>query len=125
MSENPANETPAVLIVDDDAGTCETLSDVLRRHGYAVTSAASGRAALEAVSASPPRTAIVDIKLPDISGLELLRALRAIESCTEVVFITGHASLASAIQAINSGAFAYLTKPFEMEHLLATLAKAV
>src|SRR3970040_964348 len=75
---------------------------------------------------APPFDAvIVDIKLPDISGLDLLKALKGASPETEVVFITGFASLATAIQAINGAAYAYITKPFEMDHLLATLDKAL
>jgi PAS domain S-box-containing protein len=118
-------KSPAVLIVDDDPGTRETLSDVLKLHGYAVESAPSGRAALERLSVHPARAVIVDIELPDVSGLELLGSVKASPPSPEVILITGHASLASAIEAINGAAFAYLTKPFEVDHLLLTLARAL
>jgi two-component system, cell cycle sensor histidine kinase and response regulator CckA len=113
-----------ILIVDDDPGTCETLGDVLRIKGHAVLAAGSGRAGLALVGANPIDVAIVDIKLPDVPGLELLDAIKRASSRTEVIFVTAFASIATAIQAINGAAFAYLTKPFEMEHLLATVHKA-
>jgi PAS domain S-box-containing protein len=69
--------------------------------------------------------AIVDIKLPDIPGLELLDAIKGASPQTEVIFVTAYASISTAIQAINGAAFAYITKPFEMEHLLATMHKAL
>lgn len=115
----------SVLIIDDDRGTCETLGDVLGLKGYAVETATAGRAALGKFGARPFDAAVVDIMLPDISGLDLLAAIRAASPDTEVIFITGHASLPTALQAINGAAFAYLVKPFEMEHLLAILAKAL
>jgi PAS domain S-box-containing protein len=114
-----------VLVIDDDQGTCETLADVLRLKGNTVETATAGRAGLSLLAARPPDVAIVDIKLPDISGLELLSAIKASSPETEVIFVTGFASLPTAIQAINGAAFAYFTKPFEMDHLLATLSKAV
>jgi PAS domain S-box-containing protein len=114
-----------ILIIDDDQGMRETIADVARLRGHSVETAAGGRAGLDLLAARPADVTLVDIRLPDISGLELLGAIKTVSPATEVVFITGHASLATAIQAINGAAFAYLTKPFEMEQLLATLAKAV
>jgi len=115
----------SILIIDDDRGMCETLGDVLRLKGYIAEAAGGGREALEKLRARPFDGAVVDIKLPDISGLDLLKELKATSPDTEVVFITGYASLTTAIEAINGAAFAYLVKPFEMEHLLATLEKAL
>ena len=117
----PAN----ILIIDDDRGTCETLGDVLQAKGFTVETATRGREGLDKLSACLFDAGIVDIKLPDISGLDLLKALKGASPETEVVFITGFASLATAIQAINGAAYAYITKPFEMDHLLATLDKAL
>jgi len=119
------NQPASILIIDDDRGTCETLGDVLRAKGYAVETATRGREGLDKLSARPFDAGIVDIKLPDISGLDLLEALKGASPETEVVFITGFASLATAIQAINGAAYAYITKPFEMDHLLAILHKAL
>ena len=87
--------------------------------------ATAGRTGLSLLAARRPDVAIVDIKLPDISDLELLAAIKAASPETEVIFLTGYPSLPTAVQAINGAAFAYLTKPCEMEHLLATLHKAV
>src|SRR3990170_2078557 len=118
------NQPASILIIDDDRGTCETVGDVLRAKGYAVETATLGREGLDKLTARPFDAGIVDIKLPDISGLDLLEALKGASPETEVIFVTGYASLATAIQAINGAAFAYLTKPFEMDQLLATLNKA-
>ena len=118
-------ETGRVLVIDDDPGTCHTISDVLELHGHAVESATAGYAGLERLTATPVDAAIVDIRLPDISGLDLLRAIRASSPDTEVIFITGHGSVATAVEAVNGAAFSYLTKPFEMPQLVAALEKAL
>src|SRR3989304_6027689 len=115
----------SILIIDDDRGTRETVADILGFRGYLVETAERGEDGLEKVRTRPFDATIVDIKLPDISGLDLLKALKEASPETEVIFITGYASLQTAIQAINGAAFAYLVKPFEMDHLLATLAKAL
>ncbi len=119
------NQTGRILIVDDDHGMAETIGDVFQARGYSTVTAASGRAGLDALASHPVDAAIVDIKLPDISGVELLDAMKAVSPSLEVVFITAFASVATAIKAINGSAFAYLTKPFEMDLLLATVNKAL
>jgi two-component system cell cycle sensor histidine kinase/response regulator CckA len=114
-----------VLIVDDDAGTCETLSDVLQARGHAVHTAMTGRAGLGVLARNLVDVAIVDINLPDRQGLELLDAIKSASPQTEIIFVTAHASIDTAMQAVNGAAFAYLTKPFEIQHLLATMHKAL
>jgi len=114
-----------VLVIDDDGGTRETLSDVLRLRGYAVETAGLGQEGLKKLSTRPFDAAIVDIKLPDISGADLLRLIKEASPEIEIILITAFASLNSAIQDINGDAFAYITKPFEMNHLLVTLNKAL
>ncbi len=114
-----------ILIIDDDEGMCETLGDVLHARGHAVQKATRGGAGLDELRGHAFDVVIVDIKLPDISGLELLRAIRQSSPDTEVIFITGHASLTTALQAINGAAFAYMVKPFEMDQLVAIVGKAI
>ncbi|PYN06575.1 MAG: hypothetical protein DME06_18315 [Candidatus Rokuibacteriota bacterium] len=114
-----------ILVVDDDPGTSETLRDILELEGHMVRTADCGRAGLETLAASPVEAAIVDLKLPDASGLDLLEAIKATSAETEVILITGHASLATAMQAIDGAAFGYLTKPFDVRQLVATLDKAL
>ena len=114
-----------ILVLDDDRGICETIGDVLEQRGYAVQIATHARAGLEIAATSPIEAAIVDITLPDMSGFDVLHGIRKLLPTTEVIFITGHASLTTAIQAINGLAFAYIVKPFEMSHLLMTVEQAV
>ena len=114
-----------ILVLDDDRGMCETIGDVLEQRGYVVQIATQAQAGLEIAATSPIEVAIVDITLPDMSGFDVLHGIRKLLPTTEVIFITGHASLTTAIQAINGLAFAYIVKPFEMSHLLMTVEQAV
>jgi len=114
-----------ILIVDDDAGTRETLGDVLERAGHVVRKVTEGLAALNSLTSAAAEAAIIDLRLPDISGLDLLEAIKLSSPETEVIIITGHASMPSALQAINGAAFGYLTKPFETPHLIAMLDRAL
>jgi signal transduction histidine kinase/FixJ family two-component response regulator len=113
-----------VLIIDDDVGTCETLSDVLKEVGYTVASARNALLGLDYVKRGGFSVALVDIKLPDMDGLDLVQRMLVIQPKMYVVIITGHASLENVIRAMNSKAYAYLCKPFEMEDLKATISKA-
>ena len=115
----------SILVIDDDVGTCETISDVLERRGHSVQTATRARAALELLTERSVDAAILDLQLPDVSGLVLLRAIKTSSPTTEVIIITGHASVTTAIQAINGAAFAYVTKPFEMDNLMGTIEKAL
>jgi PAS domain S-box-containing protein len=114
-----------ILVLDDDPGMCETIGDVLQQRGHAVQIARSARAGLELATTRPVEAAIVDMRLPDMTGIDVLHRLRRTLPTTEVIFITGYASLSTAIQAINGLAFAYLVKPFEMTHLTATVEQAL
>ena len=115
-----------ILVVDDDPGMLETLEDVLAKDGHRVHAASLGSSALDRLAQSPPvDVAIVDFKLPDISGLELLTRLKVVSPETEVILITGYASLATALDAINGQAAAYLVKPLDPDHLLKTIEQAL
>ena len=115
----------SVLVIDDDVGTCQTIGDVLEMRGHSVLTATRARSALEILTGRSVDAAILDLQLPDASGLVLLQAIKTSSPTTEVIIITGHASVPTAIQAINGAAFAYVTKPFEMEDLLGTIEKAL
>ncbi len=115
-----------ILIVDDDPGMLETLGDVLSREGHRVHSANRGSAALSRLIQSPPvDVAIVDFKLPDISGIELLGSFKASSPDTEVILITGYGSLATALEAIEGQVASYLVKPLDVDHLLKTVEQAL
>jgi len=115
-----------ILVVDDDPGMLETLEEVLAKEGHRVHAADRGSAALNRLAKAPPvDVAIVDFKLPDISGLDLLTRLKVVSPETEVILMTGYASLATALDAINGQAAAYLVKPLDPDHLLKTVEQAL
>ena len=118
-------EKHSILIVDDDPGVRRTLTDILEATGYAPVAVANGRESLKAIQVAPPVVALIDLKLQDIPGLELMRQIKAQSPDTECILLTGHASQQSAIQAINIGAFSYLQKPYDVDQLLLATRRAI
>jgi putative nucleotidyltransferase with HDIG domain len=101
-----------ILIVDDDGSICRSLSVILSKQGYAVATAQSGAEAVEAAKEKLCDVALLDIRLPDMQGIQLIPVLKDINPDTSVIMISGHASLENALQALNSGASGYVTKPY-------------
>jgi DNA-binding NtrC family response regulator len=114
-----------VLIVEDDETDGELLADVLRGAGCVVEVAADGAAGLQAVDATAFQVVLLDLCLPDMSGLEFLGELRKQESAPPVVMVTGHATIETAVEATRAGAVDYLTKPLRTDVLFLTLGRAV
>ena len=114
-----------ILIVDDDPRLRKTLSDVFKAKGYTPITAATGKEALDKVREEGPALALIDLKLEDMSGLEVLRGIKECSPGTECIVITGHASQESAIEAVNLGAYSYVRKPSDMEQLLLTMQRAI
>jgi two-component system, NtrC family, response regulator AtoC len=103
-------KTPRALIVDDDPGFLEGLTELVRREGFVVSSALSLKQAREEMAANPPDILLVDLNLPDGSGLDLVEGL---EPAPEVVLITGQASVETAVESLRRGVADYLTKPVD------------
>ena len=114
-----------ILIIDDHQETRQTLSDILEEKGFTVKTAADGRSALSLMEKESFTLALIDINLPDIEGVELLKSLKAVNPRIEGIIITGHASIKNASKAIEEGAFAYLLKPIRMEEALANIRAAI
>ena len=115
-----------ILVIDDDPVIRETVGDVLREHGHNVDRVERGRDALARIGQPRPvDLAIVDCRLPDISGLELLRSIKTRSPETEVILITGHASLDGALAAMAGDATSYLVKPVDTAQLLSTVDRAL
>ena len=109
--------TPRVLVVDDERSMRELLSIVLKREGYDVVLAESGRSALAALERAPFDLLISDIKMPDMSGVDVLRAAKRIDADILGIMITAFASTETAIEAMRLGACDYLSKPFDIDLL--------
>ncbi len=110
-----------ILIVDDDEGSCRSLSLILRRMGYEIETAGMGQEALEKIHKNCFNIGLLDIKLPDMEGTALLASLKELNPDMDVIMVTGHASAENAVLALNEGASGYITKPVNMDELLARL----
>jgi len=114
-----------VLVVDDDQHLLRTLTDILRQRGYHPRTASTGREGLSVAAAdTPPAIALIDLKLPDMDGMEVVSRLRELSQETEVVILTGNASIESAVGALRQHTHDYLIKPVSPEKLLLTLHRA-
>jgi two-component system response regulator AtoC len=118
-----ANTTRSVLVVDDEPEIRSLLSDLLKEEGYAVKLAKSGAEAIAAVVKDAPDLVMMDVKLPDQDGLAVLRQLKRDHSELEVIVMTAFGGSSTAIKAMEHGAYDYVTKPFEIDDLLATLKR--
>jgi two-component system, NtrC family, response regulator AtoC len=118
-----ADTSRSVLVVDDEAEIRSLLSDLLTEDGYAVRTAKSGAEALAAVAKQMPDLVMMDVKLPDQDGLGILRQLKREHPDLEVIVMTAFGGSSTAIQAMEHGAYDYVTKPFEIDDLLATLKR--
>ena len=115
---------PSVLVVDDEQGILESLGILLRNAGFNTHTARGGRAGLEQLAAVQPDIVLTDVRMPDVGGVEILAAARQQNSDTPVILMTAQATLQSAMQAVNEGAFYYIQKPFRNDELLAILTRA-
>ena len=108
---------PVLLVVDDDQVARELLAETLGREGYRVHVAGGGEEALRLAGAEPFDMALVDLRMPDFDGLAVLKQLAMIQPDLPVVILTAFATIETAIEAVNAGAFDYLSKPFRMEEI--------
>jgi DNA-binding NtrC family response regulator len=115
---------PSVLVVDDESGILDTLRILLRNEGFEVATAQGGKAGLEQIRSGTHDIILSDVRMPQVSGLDILTAAREQDPMTPVILMTAQASLQSAISAVNSGAFYYIQKPFSNDELVAILRRA-
>jgi DNA-binding NtrC family response regulator len=118
-------EAPRVLAVDDEQVVCEAIRRVLEEEGYLVSTATSSRAGLELIRKEAFDLLLLDIKMPEIDGIEFLREARSVAPETEVIIITGYATIETAVEAIKLGAFDYLEKPVSPPQLVVVAARAL
>ncbi|HMG12017.1 MAG TPA: response regulator, partial [Gemmatimonadaceae bacterium] len=115
-----------MLVVDDDAHMLRSITDILRLHGYSPLGAATGLHALDIAHKMKdvPAVALVDLQLPDMDGIELIGRLREISALTEVVILTGNASVDSAVRALREHSHDYLVKPVRPDQLIGSIERA-
>ncbi|MDD3801135.1 MAG: sigma-54-dependent transcriptional regulator [Desulfuromonas sp.] len=116
---------PRILVVDDEAVIREALRRILQSDGYQVDPVASGHAALERIQQEQYSVVISDLKMPGMSGMEVLKSIRILQPNVPVIIITGYATVETAVDAIKNGAFDYLSKPFTPDQVRALIRKAV
>ena len=115
---------PSVLIVDDETGILDSLNILLRNEGFTPHVAHGGKAGLERIGETRPDIVLTDIRMPNVSGVEILAAARQSDPDLPVILMTAQATLQSAMQAVNEGAFYYIQKPFRNDELIAILRRA-
>jgi DNA-binding response OmpR family regulator len=113
-----------LLLVDDEVEFLEPMAARLRRRQIACTTAQSGKEALEALGREQFDCAVVDLKMPEMNGLDLLRRMRRDYPGVAVILLTGHASVELGVQGLELGAFEYLMKPVDLDELLDTVRRA-
>ena len=124
MSPGDAAQPHSMLLVDDDVVLRERLAKALRGRGYEVRTAGSFDEAMALAQEESPEMAIVDLRMPGRSGLELVKALKEVDGATRVLVVTGYGSVATAVDAIRLGAVNFIPKPVDADDLLAAFERA-
>ena len=114
-----------VLVVDDDDSNRTVLERILGREGFAVQHAASGREAMEVFRAEPVDLVLTDLKMPGMTGIDLLKAVRAVDPDVEVVVMTAYGTVETAVEAMKEGAYDFVAKPLKRIELLTCVRKAL
>ena len=114
-----------VLVVDDKEMMRDSVAATLQRAGMTVLTAESAEAALSGIASRRPDAVVSDMKMPGVSGLELLERIRQIDDELPVVMMTAFATVDAAVKAIKLGAFDYITKPFEGDELVIAVKRAI
>ena len=117
--------TASVLLVDDDSAFRHVMSGELRRLGHEVATAGSGEEAVARIERQEPEIVLLDLRLPGMDGLATLKAIRTRNPSIEVIMLTGHGSIDSAIESIREGAFDYVTKPCPLDEIQIRVQRAI
>jgi DNA-binding NtrC family response regulator len=118
------NQKPSVLVIDDESGILDTLRILLKKEGFEVLTAQGGKAGLDQIKGAAYDIVLSDVRMPQVTGIDILNAAREQDPMTPVILMTAQASLQTAIQAVNQGAFYYIQKPFANDELVAILRRA-
>jgi len=119
-----AASAPTVLVIDDEVGILDTIRILLKNEGFVPHTALGGKKGLEQIAALKPDLIITDVRMPDVTGLDILASVRAHDPEAVVILMTAQASLQSAIGAVNNGAFYYIQKPFRNDELVTIVRRA-
>ncbi len=114
-------ETARILIIDDDENIRKVLETILADEGYVVASAETAKKGIEKSAKAFYNLALIDVRLPDMGGIELLTKLRETMPKMRKIIVTGYPTLQNAVGAVNKGADAYVMKPFDVEKILQTI----
>lgn len=117
-------DAPRVLIVDDESGILDSLRILLKTEGFIPITAHGGRQGIERLPELRPDIVLTDVRMPDVSGVQVLSTARQVDPDVPVILMTAQATLQSAMQAVNEGAFYYIQKPFRNDELIAILRRA-
>ena len=110
-----------ILIADDDSDIREILKDTLNSLGARIVTAANGRECLDRADADAPDLILLDIEMPVMNGLDVLKVLRERGNNTAVIMITAYGTIERAVQAMKQGAYDFITKPFDLDHIALTV----
>src|SRR5208282_45539 len=124
-SEGQTMKSTSLLLVDDDTAFRQVMAGELSRLGYEVDAVGSGEEAIQRVAAVEPEVVLLDLHLPGIGGLETLKAIQAATPTAEVIMLTGHGSIDTAIESIRIGAFDYVVKPCPLDELQIRIQRAI
>ena len=117
------NSHNSVLIIDDDIKLCNVLSLVINKAGYTTYTANDGRTGIEMLHKESPAVVVLDLRMPGMDGIEVLKQIKKISSETPVIIITAYSRVQSAVEAIKLGAYDYLSKPFDNDEIVITVQK--
>jgi two-component system nitrogen regulation response regulator NtrX len=115
----------AILIVDDEESICQTLGGILTDEGHEVVAASSGEEALRLVEEDPPNLILLDIWLPGIDGIEVLKTIKATHPRIQVVMMSGHGTIETAVKSTKLGAFDFIEKPLSLEKVILVVSHAL
>ena len=115
----------SVLIIDDEADMCDMLSHVLNQAGFTTYTAHDGNTGLEVFNKESPSVVILDLRMPGMNGMDVLKQIKHTGSETPVIIITAYGEIQSAVEAIKHGAYNYFNKPFDNEEVVLTVEKAI
>ena len=114
-----------ILLIDDEVFLCETLKDLLEDEGYSVAIATTGKEALTFLEKNLCLVAIIDIMLPDTSGLDILKTIKDKSVDCLPIMLTAFATVETSIKALNEGAYAYIIKPYKSDVIISKISKVI